>query len=125
MKINSRERRSPYDRYERSRLVALLDESIAVMPLPVTRTGPDQVWLPGIVALAMADAAGEALVNIVKHACAGSVEIHVGDGPGGVRVAVVDDGIGFDVSAVPDHRYGVRRSLQGRMADVGGRADTQ
>lgn len=108
---------------ERVELVTLLDESIAITPLPVTRTGPDQVWLPGIVALAMADAAGEALVNIVKHACAGSVEVHVSDGPGGVRVAVVDDGIGFDVSAVPDHRYGVRRSLQGRMADIGGRAD--
>jgi signal transduction histidine kinase len=108
---------------ERVELVALLDESISIMPLPVTRTGPDEVWLPGTVALAMADATGEALVNIVKHACAGSVEIDVSDGPGGVCVAVIDDGIGFDVGAVPDHRYGVRRSLHGRMADIGGRAD--
>jgi signal transduction histidine kinase len=107
---------------ERAELVSLLDESIAIMPLPVTRVGPDQVWLPGSVALAMADAAGEALVNIVKHACAENTEVRVDAGPTGVRVTVVDDGVGFDINAVPAHRYGVR-SLPVRMADVGGRAD--
>lgn len=110
---------------ERAELIALLDEAITAVPLSVRRTGPERVWLPGEVAVAMADAAGEALVNIVKHACADAVEVRVGRGPDGLFVEIADDGIGFDVTAVPETRYGIRRSLRGRMADAGGRGDVK
>ncbi len=36
---------------------------------------------------------------------------------------VLDGGAGFDTATVPDHRYGVRESIGGRMAAAGGRAE--
>jgi signal transduction histidine kinase len=38
----------------------------------------------------------EALTNIAKHAQAKHVDIIVTNGPGGISLTVVDDGIGFD-----------------------------
>lgn len=42
-----------------------------------------------------------------------------------VVVEVTDDGPGFDPAGVPPHRYGLRESIRGRMAAVGGRAEVR
>jgi signal transduction histidine kinase len=48
----------------------------------------------------------EALVNVRKHAHAATVRISVEGGPGGVEVAVSDDGVGLDGTPArrPGHR---------------------
>ena len=65
----------------------------------------------------------EALTNVARHAGPARARVHAGpaDG-GGVTVEVADDGAGFDPAAVPASRRGIRESLVGRMAAVGGTA---
>ena len=77
---------------------------------------------PGAVVRGVTLAAAEALRNSIRHAGAFAsrrVQITLADGL--IRVAVHDDGVGF----VPDPhcpRLGVRRSIVGRMDDLGGSA---
>ena len=52
--------------------------------------------LPPHVEVALYRIAQEALQNVVKHAEATRVRVSLGSGPGGVRLAVEDDGRGFD-----------------------------
>ncbi len=62
------------------------------------------------------------LENVVRHSGTSSAEIEVIAGPGTVTVMVTDRGTGFDSSAVPADRLGLRASVMERMAAVGGRA---
>ena len=76
------------------------------------------------VAAAVYRVAREALANVAKHACAGNVLVQLGRDPRtrGVRLRVVDDGIGMAPSApdrVPTGHMGLRL-LADRMADLGG-----
>ncbi len=72
---------------------------------------------------ALAGAAGEALTNAGKHGGARKVTVYVEPGPdGGVFCSVKDDGTGFDPDATPAG-HGLTRSIRGRMAEAGGRAD--
>ena len=57
------------------------------------------------------------------HAGVHSARLRLWTAGNGVRVEVADDGAGFDPQAVPPHRYGVRESIQARMAAVGGQAE--
>ena len=91
---------------------------------------------PGVVE-ALTGAAREALNNVAKHARtdeawltasaegAGETGGDGGDrgagGGGGVRVTVVDRGVGFDPGARP-MGLGVNHSILKRVADAGGRA---
>jgi PAS domain S-box-containing protein len=64
----------------------------------------------------------EALVNVVKHARAGAIEVVLRDHEGGVRVAVHDDGIGFDYerarrTQVPGH---LGLSIMSQRAEIAG-----
>jgi signal transduction histidine kinase len=62
----------------------------------------------------------EALANVVKHARASSAAVRIEARDDTVWMEVSDDGRGFDPGAVgPDH-FGLR-SMQGRVADLGGR----
>jgi len=85
--------------------------------------------LPGPVAVAMAYAVREALVNVATHAGTGHAWVDVSRaGPpaaDGVRVTIRDAGVGFDPSAVDRARLGLRRSIAERVADLGGRASVQ
>jgi signal transduction histidine kinase len=64
----------------------------------------------------------EALANVVKHARADSATIRIAATGDTVSIEVSDDGRGFDPAAVsPDH-FGLR-SMQGRVADLGGRLE--
>jgi len=62
----------------------------------------------------------EALTNVVKHAKANNVDVKIQNEPGMVRIAIEDDGIGFDPSQTkgPGRKGGfglfsIRESLEG------------
>ena len=81
--------------------------------------------VPGRVARALVLAAMQAVANAVQHADAQGLTVQLtGDtAPGGVAVRVRDTGPGFDVSAIPADRLGIRGSINARLAAVGGRSD--
>jgi signal transduction histidine kinase len=91
---------------------------------------PAAAPVPGQVAVAMAYAVREALVNVVTHAGTGQawVDVSLAESPatdGGVRVTVRDAGAGFDPAAVDPARLGLRQSITERVADLGGRASVR
>ena len=72
---------------------------------------------------AVAGAVGEALTNAGKHGAATRVTVYAEpDDSGGLFCSVKDDGGGYDTAVVPDG-VGLSRSVRGRMAEVGGRAE--
>lgn len=64
----------------------------------------------------------EAAVNAAKHSGVREISVYVEVGADAVTIFVRDRGKGFDVAAIPDHRYGVRESLIARMQRHGGDA---
>lgn len=79
--------------------------------------------IPGAVAAALIEATSEALRNSVRHAHRGrGVQRHVRVEltPGGVDIAVLDDGEGFDGASVSATRLGVRHGIIGRMEQIPG-----
>ncbi|WP_406041611.1 ATP-binding protein [Micromonospora sp. NBC_00898] len=79
--------------------------------------------VPAEVAEALAESAAAALSNVVRHAPGAKVTLGLARVGDAVVVEVADDGPGFDPATVPPHRYGLRESIRGRMAAVGGRAE--
>ncbi len=67
-------------------------------------------------------AAREAMVNAAKHSGADQVDVFAECTPQRVEVFVRDRGQGFDESAVPEDRLGVRNSIVDRMRRHGGSA---
>jgi signal transduction histidine kinase len=65
--------------------------------------------------------AQEALTNVVKHAAATSVAVHLERTDGAISLVVDDDGRGFDPSdrSISSRRLGLV-SMHERAADVGG-----
>ena len=74
---------------------------------------------------ALAAAAREALRNAARHAPGAPIFVFAQASPDGVEVFVRDEGPGFDLPAVPTERRGVRDSIVGRMAAVGGSANVE
>lgn len=72
---------------------------------------------------ALIAAAREALVNAARHAKVQTVSLYAEVEPEQLSIFVRDRGVGFDLSAVEDHRHGVRGSIIGRMKRHGGRAE--
>lgn len=61
----------------------------------------------------------ESAANIARHARASHVRIEITHGPGGLRLTIADDGVGFDTaSARQGHGLG---SLEARTTAIGGR----
>jgi signal transduction histidine kinase len=86
--------------------------------------------VPGDVASAFVEAAGEAVRNALAYASgdgtpvAVDVELVVDEGM--IVVTITDRGVGFHPRTVPPHRLGIRVSIEGRMAIVpGGSATVQ
>jgi signal transduction histidine kinase len=73
-------------------------------------------------AAALVAAAREALVNASKFAGPEPIALYAEVADGRAEVFVRDRGPGFDPSATPDDRRGVRESIVGRMERHGGRA---
>jgi signal transduction histidine kinase len=71
---------------------------------------------------ALGAAAKEALVNAAKHSGATSADLYTEVTPAQVSVFVRDRGAGFDPATVPGDRRGLRDSVTGRLARVGGTA---
>lgn len=66
-------------------------------------------------------AAREAMLNAARHA-GGEISVYLENSETAVDVFVRDRGPGFDLSAVPEDRLGVRESIIGRMKRAGGQA---
>ncbi|MEU3456410.1 ATP-binding protein [Micromonospora sp. NPDC006766] len=100
-----------------------LRAALARLPeLPVAATLARCV-VPAEAAGALADSAAAALANVVRHAPGSAASLRLARDGATVVVEVADDGPGFDPATVPAHRYGLRESIIGRMATVGGRAE--
>ena len=65
-------------------------------------------------------AAREALRNAARHAAGAAVFVFCQISQHGVEVFVRDEGPGFELSAVPAERRGIRDAIVGRMAFAGG-----
>jgi signal transduction histidine kinase len=105
------------------RLDELLDD--------VARRTPGQlrvqrVLVPCLVPIAVADAfarsSAEALTNSARHAGVDTAVLSLATALERIRVEISDNGRGFDPDAAAATRYGVRESIVGRMAAVGGSA---
>src|SRR4051812_12683225 len=72
---------------------------------------------------ALVAAAREAMVNAAKFGAGSPVDVYAEATDGELQVYVRDRGPGFDASALPPDRRGVRESIVGRMARHGGRAE--
>ncbi|OLT16562.1 hypothetical protein BJF79_18245 [Actinomadura sp. CNU-125] len=66
--------------------------------------------------------AEEALANVARHAGTGTARLALERTPRAVVLTIADDGDGFDPTAVPPHRRGLRESVHGRMRAAGGGA---
>jgi signal transduction histidine kinase len=71
---------------------------------------------------ALVAAAREAMVNAAKFGGGSPVSVYAETGDGRAQVFVRDRGPGFDPSAIPTDRRGIRESIVGRMERHGGRA---
>ena len=65
------------------------------------------------------------MVNVAKHAGTQRADVYAETTSGAVDVFVRDRGAGFDLEAVPEDRYGVRRSILDRMERHGGTAEVR
>ena len=72
---------------------------------------------------ALGAATREALVNAAKHSGAMAADLYTEVTPERVSVFVRDRGKGFDPATVPDDRRGLRDSMSGRLARLGGTAE--
>jgi signal transduction histidine kinase len=70
---------------------------------------------------ALVDAAGEALTNVAKHAGTSYALMRVNVAGDRLSVSILDHGRGFDPAAVPAG-LGLRESICGRLAEIGGTA---
>ena len=105
--------------------VANLDDSVGY-----SITGARAASIGSDVVAAFVDATGEALRNSLIHAQSGprdvqrSVQLALSETM--VTVRIVDDGIGFEPSAVPPQRLGILLSIRHRLSLVdGGRASVE
>lgn len=85
----------------------------------------DDIEVPSVAVTALLGAVGEALRNSEAAAGTGVNDavvrsIIVQARAGGIRVEVLDDGVGFDVTAVPPERLGITESIIGRMERIAG-----
>lgn len=113
------------DEHPRRAIGEALEAAVAAaegLQLRVTTQYHGLPEVPPQVASALADAAGEALNNVRRHARTGHAYLTAtggAEGGGGVVVTVVDRGPGFDpLEQAPG--LGLSGSVRGRMAEVGG-----
>jgi signal transduction histidine kinase len=86
----------------------------------VTGSGDGIYQLDPAIATAMVDALGAALENVVRHSGASVAEVELVYEPEAITIMVTDEGVGFDPTRVAGDRLGIRASIHGRIAAVGG-----
>jgi signal transduction histidine kinase len=107
-------------------LAAELVDEIAVHPLRVTASLDEDlgtVWRPA--AAALRGSLGEALRNVARYAGVDAARVSVERARHVIVVTINDSGVGFDPERIPTARIGIRRSIRGRMWNVGGRATVE
>ena len=72
---------------------------------------------------AIVAAAREAMLNAAKFGRGSTVDVYAEAEPSRLQIFIRDRGPGFDLTAVPPDRRGVRESIVGRMERHGGRAE--
>jgi signal transduction histidine kinase len=87
--------------------------------LPVVLEADLEGRLPAEVEDALYRIAQEALHNVVKHAGAKTVRLTVARIDHSVRLAVIDDGAGFDASSIPPGHLGLA-GMRARAEKIGG-----
>ncbi len=90
-----------------------LDVTITGVAADADTLGPAEDTAVGL-------AVGQLLANVRRHAGVTSAEVIVGSTPDLFSVIVVDDGRGFDLSAVASDRLGLRHSVTSRIESLGG-----
>ncbi|MFI1733250.1 sensor histidine kinase [Streptomyces acidicola] len=81
--------------------------------------------VPAPVAEALVDATREALANVLRHAGTERAVVRAELSGNAVLVSVLDNGSGFDPSAVPGGGLGLRSSVRDRVTGVGGRVQVE
>lgn len=92
--------------------------------LGISVAAEGRLELPLAVANALTEATLQAVSNSLLHAGPANVERRVAlkATPSSVKVAVVDNGVGFRPSRIPRNRIGVRTMIRRRLQQVGGEA---
>ncbi|CAM3056978.1 sensor histidine kinase [Skermania piniformis] len=100
--------------------------NVAVMFTVRRHPNAGRLRMPVDVASTMTAALAEAVRNSARHAGSNRVDRQViaTVGEHDIRVAFVDDGVGFDPARVPTHRLGVAVSIVGRMEQIPGGSGT-
>ena len=106
----------------RTDLVDLLRADLGAGHLTVDLVAPPRVELPSDVAGAIAGAAQEALNNVRRHAGTDRAAVRLEGDERGLRVEIADTGKGFAADGDQVTRRGLRESVHGRMARIGGTA---
>ena len=83
----------------------------------VVGDGPPSAAVSGLIA-----AAAEAMTNAARHGGVKEIDVYGEAAEGSLVVYVRDRGLGFDPEAIPDDRQGVKSSIVGRIAALGGEA---
>lgn len=108
-----------------ARMLTIVDD-LRWRGLRVDLSGAESLATPAGIGAAAAEAVlaatSAALENVLRHAGTDRAEVTVGRTAQSLTVLVVDSGLGFDVDAVPADRLGLRESIHGRLARVGGTA---
>jgi len=102
--------------------ILLLVERMRARGLTIAVSG-DLLGLESLtttVGTALEQALEQCLVNVLRHSGTTAAEIVVFAGPDDVTVMVTDSGVGFDEDAVARDRMGLRDSVRGRIASIGG-----
>jgi signal transduction histidine kinase len=90
--------------------------------VPVSVTVESEITLSAPVQVALYRITQEALNNIARHAEATRVEVHYRSQPGRVRLAIRDDGRGFEVDNVKQDHFGLL-NMRERAAAIGARLE--
>ncbi len=101
-----------------ARAFALQHLRVEVNTAGLAAAGNPHDRLPPPHVAALVEATREALTNVVKHADTDVATIRVSHGRDGLVLTVVDAGCGFE--GEPEHGTGLRRSVIGRLTEVGG-----
>ena len=88
--------------------------------MTVTLEAAEGIVLDRDVEVVVLRCAQEGLANVRKHSAASHARIELSIDDGAARVRVIDDGVGFDPTALGNERYGVAVGIRGRMEAVAG-----
>ncbi|MGI6879196.1 ATP-binding protein [Microbacterium sp. gxy059] len=101
---------------------ALRAETAVIAPGLAIDAPETDARLSAQAARAAALAAAQAVANAVEHAEGRGLRVEIRADGDELRVRVADEGAGFDPSALPRDRLGIRGSIVARVAAAGGRA---